>query len=108
MTIALLLTIAIATLWMVPLEHTGYITGAPVPDWLGLATLDGRDAIQLGDNCDGVVPGVNVVLLDDGDLQLVNPPNGDTSEPCEVVTHLHMSDVPCARDPTGACDVAFS
>jgi hypothetical protein len=98
----------IAVLWTVPMDQSAYVTGAPVPDWLGLASLEGRDAIQLGDHCDGVVPGVNVLLLDDGNLQLVDPLSGVRSEICVVVTHLHMSDVPCARNPTGACDVAYS
>jgi hypothetical protein len=86
----------------------GYVTGAPVPQWLGLATLDGRDAIQLGDGCANVVPGVNVVLDDDGALQVVDPVKGVESDTCEVVQRVHVSDVPCATSRLGVCDVAFS
>jgi hypothetical protein len=86
----------------------GYVTGAPVPEWLGLATLGGRDAIQLGDGCADVVPGVNVVLDDNGELQVVDPIHGVGATPCEVLQRVHMSDVPCATSRTGVCDVAYS
>jgi hypothetical protein len=86
----------------------GYVTGAPVPEWLGLATLGGRDAIQLGDGCGDVVPGVNVIINGDGELQVIDPLRGPDSELCEVVNRVHMSDVPCATSGSGECDVAFS
>jgi hypothetical protein len=85
-----------------------YVTGAPVPEWLGLATLEGRDAIQLGDGCADVVPGVNVLMDDDGALQVVDPINGVEPAACEVVQRVHVSNVPCARSGLGVCDVAFS
>jgi hypothetical protein len=89
-----------------------YITGAPVPDWLGLATVQGRDAIQLGDGCGAVVPGVNVVQLSSEDvdlaLQVVDPILGRQPDVCVVVERRHMSNAPCARNPSGVCDVAFS
>jgi hypothetical protein len=89
-------------------EQTGYVTGAPLRDWLGLATTGGRDAVQLGDGCAGVVPGVNVVLDQAGDLQVVDPVTGLNPEVCAVVFRRHISDVPCATNPAGLCDVAFS
>jgi hypothetical protein len=86
----------------------GYVTSAPIPDWLGLATLEGREAIQLGDNCGLVVPGVNVVLDADGRLQAIDPLTGLQPQACTLVNDRHMSDVPCQTNPAGACDVAFS
>jgi hypothetical protein len=86
----------------------GYVTGAPVPEWLGLATLDGRDAIQLGDGCADVVPGVNVIIDDNGELQVIDPLSGPQAQQCEIVNRVHMSDVPCATGQLGTCDVAFS
>jgi len=87
---------------------SGYVTGAPVPEWLGLATLAGRDAIQLGEGCADVVPGVNVVVDEDGELQVVDPINGLRPSGCEVLNRIHVSDVPCATGRMGVCDVAFS
>jgi hypothetical protein len=86
----------------------GYVTGAPVPQWLGLATLTGRDAIQLGEGCADVAPGVNVLLEDDNELQVVDPIKGVEPDTCEVVQRVHMSNVPCATSRLGVCDVAFS
>ncbi len=94
-----------------------YVTGAPVPDWLGLATQSGRDAIRLGDGCTSVAPGVNVLeslaqVSDDEPidltLQVVDPVLGIQAEVCTVVQRLHMSDVPCARNAELVCDVAHS
>jgi hypothetical protein len=93
-------------------QQTAYVTGTPVPAWLGLATPDGRDAIQLADDCNIVVPGVNVVehRLENMHLalQVVDPILGPQSDVCEVVGRRHMSDVPCSRNTEGVCDVAFS
>jgi hypothetical protein len=98
------------------LQHA-YVTGAPVPDWLGLATQSGRDAIRLGEGFSGVAPGVNVLqeiaeVPDDEavglTLQVVDPVLGVQAEVCTVIERLHMSDVPCARNADGVCDVAHS
>jgi hypothetical protein len=89
-------------------EQSGYVTGAPMLDWFGLATLGGRDAVQLADGCVGVKPGVNVVLDDSGDLQVMDPVVGLQPDQCVISRRVHMSDVPCATNPAGACDVAFS
>lgn len=88
--------------------ESGYVTGAPVRDWLGLATINGRDAVQLGDGCAGVTPGVNVVVDDSGDLRVIDPLLGPQPDLCVVSSRQHVSDVPCATNPAGACDVAFS
>jgi hypothetical protein len=87
--------------------QTGYLTGAPVPEWLGLATTGGRDAVMLGDGCETAAPGVNVVILDSGHVQLVDPLAGPRPGACTLATRVHMSDVPCAHNPSGLCDVAF-
>ena len=87
--------------------QTGYLTGAPVPDWLGLATTSGRDAVVLGAGCEAAAPGVNVVILDSDHVQLVDPLAGPRPGACTLATRLHMSDVPCAHNPAGLCDVAF-
>ncbi len=86
----------------------GYITGAPVPNWLGLATPAGRDAIQLAAGCAAVTHGVNVVVLDDSALQPVDPITGPAPQVCTIVQRVHVSDVPCALNPAGECDVAYS
>ncbi|MBV9898103.1 MAG: hypothetical protein JO020_28440 [Chloroflexi bacterium] len=88
-------------------EQSGYLTAAPVPDWLGLATAGGRDAIVLGDACDVAAPGVNVVIVDSDHVQVVDPLAGPLPGVCSVTRRMHMSDVPCARNPAGLCDVAF-
>lgn len=88
-------------------ELSGYLTGAPVPDWLGLATPGGRDAIILGYGCEMAAPGQNVIIVDANHLQVVDPLAGPRPGACTVATRLHMSDVPCARNPDGLCDVAF-
>ena len=93
---------------VVLLSVAGYVTGAPVPNWLGLATLGGRDAIQLGEGCEDVVPGVNVLVHEDGALQIVDPVRGAQADRCTLVQRVHMSDAPCAQNGAGVCDVAFS
>jgi hypothetical protein len=89
------------------LEQSGYLTGAPVPDWLGLATADGRDAVVLGDGCSVATPGMNVAILDSDHLQVLDPLTGPVPGVCTVIKRLRMSDVPCARNPAGLCDVTF-
>jgi hypothetical protein len=88
-------------------QQSGYLTGAPVPDWLGLATAGGRDAIVLGDGCDMAAPGMNVVILDSNHMQVVDPLAGPLPGVCTLAGRMRMSDVPCARNPAGLCDVAF-
>jgi hypothetical protein len=88
-------------------ENSGYLTGAPVPDWLGLATADGRYAIVLGEECETAAPGVNVVILDSDHVQVVDPLDGPRPGACTLARRVRMSDVPCARNPAGLCDVAF-
>jgi hypothetical protein len=88
-------------------EQSGYLTGAPVPDWLGLATLGGRDAVRLGDGCEAAGPGMNVRMLDAEHVQVVDPLAGPLPGPCRLAGRTHMSDMPCARAPGGLCDVAF-
>jgi hypothetical protein len=88
-------------------EQSAYLTGAPVPDWLGLATAGGRDAIVLGQGCEMAAPGVNVVVLDVDHVQVVDPMVGALPAACTLVQRVHISDAPCARNPAGWCDVAF-
>ena len=93
---------------VVAVAVAGYVTAAPVPDWLGLATPAGRDAIQLSAGCSAVVPGMNVLILDDDVLQPIDPIEGLMPKTCTLVQRVHMSDIPCARNAQAACDVAFS
>ena len=88
-------------------EQSGYLTGAPVPDWLGLATAGGRDAIVLGEGCGTAAPGVNVVIMDADHVQLIDPLAGLWPGACTLARRVRMSDVPCAQNPDGLCDVAF-
>lgn len=105
---ALLAALFLMVMTQVMPEQSGYVTGTPMPDWLGLATINGRDAVQLGDGCGGVTPGVNVVVDESGDLHVIDPVVGLEPDVCVVSTRQHVSDVPCATNPAGACDVAFS
>ena len=88
-------------------DQSGYLTGAPVPDWLALATAVGRDAVVLGDGCDVATPGMNILMLDSDHVQLVDPLAGPLPGACRLARRVHMSDVPCAQNPVGQCDVAF-
>jgi hypothetical protein len=96
-----------AVLFASATDQSGYLTGAPVPDWLGLATAGGRDAIVLGEGCETAAPGVNVVILDSDHVQVVDPLAGPQPGACTLATRVRMSDVPCALNPAGLCDVAF-
>jgi hypothetical protein len=98
---------AAVVLLAIPPGQSGYLTGAPVSGWFGLATSGGRDAVVLGDGCDMAAPGMNVVVLNTDHLQVVDPLEGPQPGACTLTRRLHMSDVPCARNPTGLCDVAF-
>jgi hypothetical protein len=89
------------------LGQSGYLTGAPVPGWLGLATDAGRDAVVPGAGCDSAAPGVNVVVLDPDHVQVVDPLAGLQPGTCALARRQHMSDSPCARNAAGLCDVAF-
>jgi hypothetical protein len=97
---------AVVLLAMGP-EQSGYLTGAPVLDWLGLATPHGRDAVVLSGGCETAAPGMNVVILDSDHVQVVDPIAGPRPGACTLARQVHMSDVPCARNPAGLCDVAF-
>lgn len=88
-------------------EPSGYLTGAPVPDWLGLATAGGRDAIALGAGCETAGPGLNIIILDADHVQVVDPLAGPRPGVCTLAARVRMSEVPCARSPAGRCDVAF-
>jgi hypothetical protein len=104
-----MLAVRIAAIFLLAMsaEQSGYLTGAPAAEWMGLATANGRDAIMLGDGCGPAGPGVNVVILDADHLQLVDPLTGPQPGTCTLAGRVHMSDVPCARNPAGLCDVAF-
>lgn len=90
-----------------PPDQSGYLTGAPVPDWLGLAITGGRDAIVLGDGCETAAPGLNVVILDPDHIQVIDPLAGPVPGVCTLTRRMRMSNVPCARNLAGLCDVAF-
>lgn len=100
-------TLAFVLLTSAADQSSGYLTGAPVVDWIGLATASGRDAIVLGDGCDKAAPGVNVVILNAAQVQVVDPLLGVQPGACTVAQRIHMSDVPCATNAQGLCDVAF-
>lgn len=107
MSLSALWAAAVVVLFASGPEPSGYLTGAPVPDWIGLATAGGRDAVVLGDGCDTATPGMNVVMLDSHQVQLVDPLAGPLPGACRLASRVHMSDVPCAHNPAGQCDVAF-
>jgi hypothetical protein len=74
-------------------------------DQLGLATLNGRYSIELGQGCDDIGPGVNVELLPgSGGVAAIAPIGSD--QVCNVLIDERTSDEPCAQNSDGDCDVA--
>ena len=111
LTVALLLTSAAVA--AADGGQQAYVTFDPArSDRVGLATQDGRYALVLGDGCDGVAPGVNVLMSTDDAgglvLQVVDPILGLQDQACRVVDQKRMSDEPCRTNPAGACDVAWA
>ena len=103
---ALPLNAASATAQAQTATTSGYVTEAPNnPLWLALATPDGRWAIQLAGDCTAIVAEMNVTVegrIDvDEDVQLVSA----IGERCSLVESVRMSDVACARNTAGECDV---
>lgn len=92
------------------LEQAGtpaYVTDSPITDWLALATPEGRWAIQFEDSCP-IQPFVNVVVLgepDDPDVQLVSD---DGQQTCGLAGRMKASDLPCAENRLGLCDVWYA
>ena len=76
-------------------------------DGLGLGLQDGTWEVWLGDGCDGVAAGQNV-LVDRASwtLQVVDV-FGLEGGTCQVARSLQRNDVPCARNPDGVCDIGF-
>jgi hypothetical protein len=54
------------------------------------------------------VPGIQDEQNGDLHLHVVDPIQGRVGDVCTVVFREHMSDVPCATNPDGWCDVGFS
>jgi hypothetical protein len=98
--------LVIALLFVQTLElPSAYTTTVDVPDHLGLATTDGRFTIELGLGCDDLGPGMNVAYLPgSGGVASIQVAGGDAL--CNVFVDGHTSDVPCAINDAGACDVA--
>jgi hypothetical protein len=88
-------------------EERGYLGGAPVDDWLALWTSDGVYAVQLGSGCDGVRAGLNV-LIDGDELRVIDPLLGVQDQACQLTVRDKRGDVPCATNPDGVCDVAWT
>ena len=90
-----------------------YVTADPGrSDRVGLATQDGWYALVLGDGCDGIEPGVNVLMSTDDTgglvLQVVDPILGLQDQACSVLDQEHLGSEPCGKNPAGECDVAWS
>jgi hypothetical protein len=106
------LLLSAGTAWAQDTPQQAYITGNPAnASWLGLATLHGRYAIQLGDACGDVVGGVNVLTRSDGanlTLQVVGPTRGMLELVCTIVNIVRTGETPCATNPDGLCDYAYS
>ena len=74
-----------------------------------LALMDGTWQVWLGDGCDGVVPGVNVLFdRDTWTIELVETRVGAEAGTCQVRRALQEDAVRCAMNPSGVCDVAWA
>jgi hypothetical protein len=74
-----------------------------------LALMDGTWQVWLGDGCDGVVSGVNVLF--DRDTWTIEPVDtrvGAEAGTCQVRRALQEDAVRCATNPSGVCDIAWS
>lgn len=69
-----------------------------------LATPDGRYAVELGQGCDGMNVDENVDVYG-GSGGIVTLAPADTDAQCSAFVSRSLSDVPCAVDAAGACDV---
>jgi hypothetical protein len=85
-----------------------YTTADPInSDRLGLATLDGRYAIRLEDNCDGITVDQNVLIWPGAQLPPWLTIAVDENSPrCLVTVEGRMDTHPCLQNADGACDVA--
>jgi hypothetical protein len=114
----LLLAISAAALGVWPAfaqegPQQAYVTADPGrSDRVGLATQDGRYALVLGDGCDQVVPGVNVLMSTDDAggllLQVVDPILGVQDQAYSVLDQERVGDTPCGKNPAGQCDVGWA
>ena len=83
-----------------------YTTPDPVGiGQIGLAMPNGRFVVDLGPGCDGITPGENVELdAGSGDVGSLVLEDGTL---CNIYFVAALSDVPCATNDVGDCDVAF-
>lgn len=71
-----------------------YTTADPVnPERLGLATMDGRYMVELGDGCEGIAADMNVTLIGQTDDAAAITVDGTAI--CSLRIEQRMSDVPC-------------
>jgi hypothetical protein len=63
--------------------------------------------VHLGDSCDGVDAGENV-LVEGDQLQVIDPLQGLQDQVGQLTTRVKWADVPCETNPDGICDVAWS
>jgi hypothetical protein len=105
------LPVIVGTAWAQDVPQQAYVTGNPAnAGWLGLATVDGRYAIQLGEGCGDVVEGVNVLARSDEanlTLQVVDPTQGVLESVCTIVKRVRTGETPCAKNPDSLCDYAY-
>lgn len=88
-------------------DARAYVTADPArSDRVAVATQVGRFALMLGDGCEGVGPGVNVVIGPES-VQVVDPLLGVQDQVCNVTIGERLSSEPCNTGPDGDCDVAY-
>jgi hypothetical protein len=76
---------------------------------LDLALVDGTWQVWLGNGCDGIGPGLNVLFDRDAwTIELVDARLGVEAGTCQVRRALQRDGVGCATNPSGVCDVAWS
>jgi hypothetical protein len=76
---------------------------------LDLALIDGTWQVWLGNGCDGIVPGLNVLFDRDAwTIELIDTRLGAEAGTCEVRRALRRDGIECATNPSGVCDVGWS
>jgi hypothetical protein len=108
----LLLAVALFSQVLNPLmPQSAYTTADPInDDRLGLATVSGRYSVKLGERCESIGVGQNVVIYPYYNippwLTIASPEVQDLLDTCQVLVYGRMSNTPCFTNEAGDCDVA--
>jgi hypothetical protein len=92
------------------MPQAAYTTADPInEDRLGLATLSGRYSVKLGERCESIGVGQNVVIYPYYNippwLTIASPEVHNLLDTCQVLVYGRMSNTPCFTNEAGNCDV---